>query len=84
MEVWFGDEASCDPANIEAALLAVMRNTGTPAMDGITVRRLPSVLRARWREIEDQLLRGCYQPQRFVGCKSRSQPAEHATSAFQP
>jgi RNA-directed DNA polymerase len=56
-------EAICDPDNIEAALRAVVRNKGAPGVDGITVRQLPSVLQARWPEIEDQLLRGCYQPQ---------------------
>ena len=56
-------EAICDPDNIEAALRAVVRNKGAPGMDGITVRQLPSVLRACWPEIEDHLLRGCYQPQ---------------------
>ena len=55
-------EAICDPENIEAALRAVVRNKGAPGVDGITVRQLPSVLKARWPEIEDQLLRGCYQP----------------------
>jgi RNA-directed DNA polymerase len=56
-------EAICDPENIEAALRTVMRNKGAPGVDGITVRQLPGVLRARWPEIEDQLLQGCYQPQ---------------------
>ena len=56
-------ETICDPENIEAALRAVVRNKGAPGVDGITVRQLPSVLKARWPEIEDQLLRGCYQPQ---------------------
>ena len=56
-------EAICAPDNIEAALRAVVRNKGAPGVDGITVRQLPSVLEARWPEIEDQLLRGCYQPQ---------------------
>jgi RNA-directed DNA polymerase len=56
-------EAICDPENIEAALRTVVRNKGAPGVDGITVRQLPGVLRARWPEIEDQLLRGCYQPQ---------------------
>ena len=56
-------EAICDPENIEAALRAVVRNKGAPGVDGITVRQLPGVLKARWPEIEDQLLRGRYQPQ---------------------
>jgi RNA-directed DNA polymerase len=56
-------EAICDPDNIEAALRAVVRNKGAPGVDGITVKRLPGMLKARWSEIEDQLLRGRYQPQ---------------------
>jgi RNA-directed DNA polymerase len=56
-------EAICAPDNIEAALRAVVRNKGAPGVDGITVRRLPGVLKARWPEIEEQLLQGRYQPQ---------------------
>lgn len=32
-------------------------------MDGITIRQRPGILKARWPEIERQLLRGHYQPQ---------------------
>ena len=56
-------EAICDQDNIEAALDAVVRNKGAPGIDGITVKQLPSILKARWPEIEDQLLHGRYQPQ---------------------
>jgi RNA-directed DNA polymerase len=56
-------EAICAPDNIEAALRAVVRNKGAPGVDGITVRRLPGILKARWPEIEEQLLQGRYQPQ---------------------
>jgi len=56
-------EAICDPDNIEAALHAVVRNKGAPGIDGITVKQLPEILKARWSEIQDQLLRGRYQPQ---------------------
>src|ERR1700682_5672053 len=56
-------EAICDPDNIEAALRAVVRNKGAPGVDGITVKRLPSILKARWPEIEEQLLRALHQPQ---------------------
>jgi RNA-directed DNA polymerase len=55
-------EAICDPDNIEAALRAVVRNKGAPGVDGITVKQLPGMLKARWSEIEDQLLQGRYQP----------------------
>src|SRR5665647_383994 len=56
-------EAICDPDNLEAALDAVVRNKGAPGIDGITVKQLPNILKARWPEIEDQLLQGRYQPQ---------------------
>src|SRR5271156_5399785 len=56
-------EAICDLDNIEAALRAVVRNKGAPGVDGITVRQLPGILKARWPEIENQLLQGRYQPQ---------------------
>src|SRR5437764_3893610 len=56
-------EAICAPDNVEAALRAVVRNKGAPGVDGITVRRLPGILKARWPEIEEQLLQGRYQPQ---------------------
>jgi RNA-directed DNA polymerase len=56
-------EAICDPENIEAALDAVVRNKGAAGIDGITVKQLPGILRARWPEIEEQLLQGRYQPQ---------------------
>src|SRR5712671_6069653 len=56
-------EAICAPDNIEAALRAVVRNKGAPGIDGITVKQLPGILKARWSEIENQLLQGRYQPQ---------------------
>ena len=55
-------EAICASDNIEAALRAVVRNKGAPGVDGITVKQLPGMLKARWSEIEDQLLQGRYQP----------------------
>src|SRR6202030_626862 len=56
-------EAICEPDNIEAALRAVVRNKGAPGVDGITVRQLPGLLKARLPEIEDQLLQARYQSQ---------------------
>jgi RNA-directed DNA polymerase len=56
-------EAICAPDNIEAAVAAVVRNKGAPGIDGITVKQLPEVLKARWPEIERHLLQGRYQPQ---------------------
>ena len=78
-------EAICDPDNLEAALDAVVRNKGAPGIDGITVKQLPDILKARWPEIEDQLLQGRYQPQPVRRWKSRSRTAGgRAISAFQP
>jgi RNA-directed DNA polymerase len=56
-------EAICAKDNVEAALAAVVRNKGAPGIDGITVKQLPGILKARWPEIENQLLQGRYQPQ---------------------
>src|SRR3954452_6090840 len=56
-------EAICDSDNIETALRAVVRNKGAPGVDDITVQQLPGILKARWSEIENQLLQGRYQPQ---------------------
>ena len=77
-------EAICDPDNIEAALDAVVRNKGAPGIDGITVKQLPDILKARWPEIEEQLLQGRYQPQPVRRVRIRSRPAGCAVSAFQP
>ena len=62
-------EAICASDNIEAALRAVVRNKGAPGVDGITVKQLPGMLKARWSEIEDQLLQGRYQPQPVLRVK---------------
>jgi len=77
-------EAICDPDNIEAALDAVVRNKGAAGIDGITVKQLPGILRARWPEIERNCSRGATSRNRCVGRESRSPPAGRATSAFQP
>jgi hypothetical protein len=42
------------------AVTSFSRANGGP---GITVKQLPSIFRARWPEIEEQLLKGRYQPQ---------------------
>jgi RNA-directed DNA polymerase len=55
-------EGICDPDNIPAALDSVVCYKGAPGVDGITVKQLPGVLRARWPEIEEELLQGRYQP----------------------
>jgi RNA-directed DNA polymerase len=56
-------EAICDPDNIEDAVKAVVRNKGAPGVDGMTVKQLPDALKARWPQIEVQLLAGRYRPQ---------------------
>jgi RNA-directed DNA polymerase len=60
-------EAICAPDNIGAALSAVVRNKGAPGIDGITVKQLPSILKARWPEIEEQLLQCATSRNRCVG-----------------
>ncbi len=77
-------EAICDPDNIEDALASVVRNKGAAGIDGITVKQLPAVLKARWPEIEEQLLTGATRRSRCAGWKSPSPTAASATSAFQP
>src|SRR5215472_7026611 len=67
-------EAICASDNIEAALRAVVRNKGAPGVDGITVKQLPDILKARWSEIEDQLLQGRYQPQPVGGTRNLGIP----------
>jgi RNA-directed DNA polymerase len=62
-------EAICASDNIEAASRAVVRNKGAPGIDGITVKQLPGMLKARWSETEDQLLQGRYQPQPVLRVK---------------
>ena len=44
-----------------------MRNKGAPGIDGITVKQLPDILKARWPEIEDQLLQSATSRNRCVG-----------------
>ena len=57
-------EAICDSNNIETALSAQWCAIRVrPGVDGITVKQLPGILKARWSEIENQLLQGRYQPQ---------------------
>src|SRR3954468_16315149 len=77
-------EAICASDNIEAAVAAVVRNKGAPGIDGITVKQLPEVLKARWPEIKRQLLQGRYQPQPVRRVTIPSRPAGRATSASPP
>ncbi len=77
-------EAICDPDNIEAALNAVVRNKGAPGIDGLTVKQLPSILKARWPEIEEQQLQGRHQPQPVRRVQIPKPTGGCVTSAFQP
>ena len=45
----------------------MVRNKGAPGIDGITVKQLPGILKARWSEIEDQLVQGATSRSRCVG-----------------
>ena len=70
-------EQSCDPTNRNrirgsagrTSGQAFAKSKGAPGIDGITVKQLPGILKARWPEIEEQLLQGRYQsqPVRRVG-----------------
>jgi hypothetical protein len=72
-------EAICDPDYIETALRAVVRNKGAPGVDGITIKQLPGILKARRPEIEDS----CSGALPSAASTLR-QPVERATSPFQP
>lgn len=56
-------ETVCDPANIQAALVHVLRNKGAPGADGMAVEDLPAHLETHWPAIRDHLLSGTYRPQ---------------------
>ena len=56
-------EVICDWKNVETAAQAVMRNKGAPGIDGMTVKQLPEVLKARWPQIACELVEGSYRPQ---------------------
>lgn len=49
--------------NLRVALRQVMSNQGSAGVDGMTVKELPSYLKAHWPEIRERLLRRLYQPQ---------------------
>jgi RNA-directed DNA polymerase len=48
--------------NLQTALRNVMRNSGSPGIDGMTVKELPEYLKRRWPDIRRQLIRGEYTP----------------------
>jgi retron-type reverse transcriptase len=60
----------------------VKGNGGIPGIDGMTVDDLPGYLKQHWLEIREQLLSGAYQPQPYVGWKSRSRTEACGNLAF--
>jgi RNA-directed DNA polymerase len=56
-------EAVLERGNLCAALKQVVRNDGSPGIDGMTVKELPEYLKKEWPEIRRQLLNGEYKPQ---------------------
>jgi len=64
-------EAICDPDNIETALDAWCATRERPALMDHR-QAVASILKARWREIEEQLLQGATNRNRYVGWKSEA------------
>jgi RNA-directed DNA polymerase len=56
-------EAVLERGNLHAALRQVVRNEGSPGIDGMRVKELPEYLRKEWPQIRRQLLNGKYRPQ---------------------
>jgi len=52
----------CERENLQAALRRVVKNKGSPGVDGMTVDELPAYLKGHWPAIKEQLLNGAYQP----------------------
>ncbi len=48
--------------NRQDALKRVIRNKGSPGVDGMTLKELPFYLQENWKDIEEQLLQGTYKP----------------------
>ena len=55
--------AVCERANLNAAWRKVVRNKGSPGVDGMTVEELPTYLREHGKRLREQLLAGRYTPQ---------------------
>ena len=49
--------------NMTMAYRRVVSNKGAPGVDGVSVDDLNPLLRARWKELKQQLLSGTYEPQ---------------------
>ena len=56
-------EAVLERGNLQSALRQVVRNGGSPGVDGMTVEELPKYLKKEWPKIRRQLLNGKYKPQ---------------------
>lgn len=56
-------EAVLERGNLQTALQQVVRNGGSPGIDGMTVEELPNYLRKEWPRLRWQLLIGKYRPQ---------------------
>jgi RNA-directed DNA polymerase len=56
-------ERALERDNLFRALKRVIRNGGSPGVDGMTVKALPAYLKRRWPQIRSELLAGTYQPQ---------------------
>lgn len=55
-------ECAVERGNLRAALRNVVRNGGSPGIDGMTVKQLPEYLKTEWPKIRRQLLNGEYIP----------------------
>lgn len=56
-------EEMLEDKNLQKALKRVIRNGGSPGVDGMAVRELPSYIQSNWERIERQLLNDTYKPQ---------------------
>jgi group II intron reverse transcriptase/maturase len=55
-------ELVVERSNVKAALKRVVKNKGSPGVDGMTVDELPKHLAENWERLRAQLLDGSYQP----------------------
>jgi RNA-directed DNA polymerase len=55
-------EQVIERANLFRALKQVIRNGGSPGIDGMTVDELPECLKENWPSLRETLLQGAYQP----------------------
>ena len=56
-------EEICEPANLKRALRRVVKNKGSPGVDGMTVEKLPDYVWKHWDSLRSNLLHGRYEPQ---------------------